>query len=218
MYFETDLDKWDAATEVATFLDRCGDEDGVDLRNLFTIEGSKTPEERLKVWFSFLVQRCNDIITMDDAPDVVVGRQGGVPYLNRWYLIPRNPYCNAYLHQFLLPDIDEAPHDHPWRSLSFCLDGEHRELYGEPENMKERTIRTGDVTYRGLKHIHRVLLNEDKGEHAAHEYVIAMTLFITGPIKRPWGFWCDNERWVSWQDFLGADNYGGAKPIVGCGE
>jgi len=216
-YFETDLTKWNGTTQMATFLDQCASQDGIDLRAMFQLEGTKSPEQRLEEWFQYLVQRCNDIMAMDDTPDLVVGRIGGVPYLNRWYLIPRNPFCNAYLHQFLLPDIDEAPHDHPWRSLSFALEGDHAELHGKPESLQRRAIKKGDVTYRGLNHIHRVLLNENPNPDE-HEYDIAYTLFITGPIKRQWGFWCSDEKFMPWWEFMGPDNYGGAQPVIGCGE
>lgn len=50
-------------------------------------------------------------------PDVVIGGFQN-PYLLRWYVIPRNPVFNVYVHLFLRSDDDRALHDHPWANLS----------------------------------------------------------------------------------------------------
>ena len=60
------------------------------------------------------------------APDLVVGSPKR-PYMHRWWLIPRNPVFNVYLHRFLRSDDDRALHDHPWPSLSILLHGSYRE-------------------------------------------------------------------------------------------
>ena len=46
-------------------------------------------------------------------PDFIVGGKDN-PYLLRWFVIPRNPVFNIYLHRFLRSDDDRALHDHPW--------------------------------------------------------------------------------------------------------
>lgn len=42
-------------------------------------------------------------------PDFVIGDD----YLRRWYVVPRNPFCNVYLHHILHSDDDRALHDQP---------------------------------------------------------------------------------------------------------
>ena len=46
-------------------------------------------------------------------PDFAVGGWT-LPYLLRWWLVPRNKVANAYLHKFFRSDDDRAHHDHPW--------------------------------------------------------------------------------------------------------
>lgn len=46
-------------------------------------------------------------------PDFVIGGQER-PYLRRWFVIPRNPIWNVYLHQFLRSD-------HPMTTLRTAL-------------------------------------------------------------------------------------------------
>ncbi len=53
-------------------------------------------------------------------PDFVIGTADD-PYLRRWWLIPRNPVFNLYVHHFLRSDDDRALHDHPWPSVSVIL-------------------------------------------------------------------------------------------------
>lgn len=61
-------------------------------------------------------------ISWDRAPDFVIGRTGD-PYMERWWLIPRNRFFNIYLHRFWRSDDDRALHDHPWVNLSILLKG-----------------------------------------------------------------------------------------------
>lgn len=60
-------------------------------------------------------------------PDFIVGGHDN-PYLERWWLIPRNPLFNMYLHRFLRDDDDRALHDHPWPWCSILLRGEYIEV------------------------------------------------------------------------------------------
>ena len=52
-------------------------------------------------------------------PDRVINSS----YLHRWHILPRNRWCNIYLHRFVGDDDDRALHDHPWWSVSFLLKG-----------------------------------------------------------------------------------------------
>jgi hypothetical protein len=53
-------------------------------------------------------------------------------------------------------------------------------------------------------------------EHRSHSRELpALTLFITGPKVREWGFHCP-QGFVHWRDFVHPDDPGGIGP--GCGE
>lgn len=126
------------------------------------------------------------------APDFVVG-DGPKPYLRRWWLIPRNPLVNVYLHQFLRSDDDRALHDHPWANCSILLAGsyvEHRILAGGIHTRTRRVA--GDWTVRPSGAIaHRIEIEDGP----------CWTLFITGPVYRRWGFHCPDRGWVYWKIF-----------------
>ncbi|MBW4089921.1 MAG: hypothetical protein HIU82_02260 [Proteobacteria bacterium] len=138
-------------------------------------------------------------------PDFVIGTADD-PYLRRWWLIPRNPLFNLYVHHFLRSDDDRALHDHPWPSLSVILDGRYIEhVAGAPAFLRD----TGQVTARGPRAAHRVeLLTRNRRPQPVR------TLFITGPRVRAWGFHCPNG-WRRWQDFV-ADTPGGNTVGRGC--
>lgn len=140
---------------------------------------------------------------MDRSPDIQIGKANPKgPYLNRWYLIPRNKYFNIYLHEFLRDDNDEALHDHPWWSLSFLLQGHLQEQrsYNGPYTW----IGQGSIVFRRAKFAHRIALLSDNKP---------ITLFMTGPVIRPWGFHCPTG-WVPWEKFIPRVDKG----LSGCGE
>lgn len=123
-------------------------------------------------------------------PDFIVGGRDD-PYLLRWWLIPRNKVFNVYLHQFLRDDEDRACHDHPWVSLSISLTKPMRERYLRRGVEMEREVRPGDIVLRGARFAHRMIV-PDPG---------ALTIFITGPRVREWGFvW--PKGWVPWKVFV----------------
>lgn len=135
-------------------------------------------------------------------PDFIIGDN----YLRRWWILPRNDFCNIYLHEFRRSDEDRALHDHPWPSTSFIISGQYREH--TPDGVFLRTA--GDVVSREAEALHRVeLLSDDTGE------VPAISLFITGPKCREWGFDC-SHGWVHWQDFVKSEDPGAVGK--GCGE
>jgi hypothetical protein len=127
-------------------------------------------------------------------PDLQIKRDGK-PYLNRWWLLPKDKYpINIYLHQFLSSDPDKELHDHPWWSVSFLLKGELEELYngGAYGNAIWRKILLLLPYLRRSRHSHRMLLKSES----------AWTIFITGKEWRPWGFWTE-DGWVESSEFLG---------------
>ena len=155
-------------------------------------------------------------------PDVIIG-QPGVPYMLRWFIIPRNKYFNIYLHKFLHDDEDRALHDHPWVSLSIILRGKYIE---HMPGGKIKIRRRGHFVLRRATHAHRVELFKDtvigfsgtqaiegtdtramkiyeKGKMPRRVW----TLFITGPKIRDWGFHCP-QGWRRWQDFVNPNNHG----------
>lgn len=149
------------------------------------------------------------------APDFVIGGQDD-PYLLRWFLIPRNPVFNIYVHQFLRSDDDRALHDHPWLfNCSILLEGSYREwfdvlrrhIHGRYWIMRESADRTaGDVKFRWGAAPHRVELHQDPFSETHHS-LPCWTVFITGPRVREWGFHCP-QGWVHWKKFTDSRDSG----------
>jgi hypothetical protein len=130
-------------------------------------------------------------------PDYVIGDD----YLRRWYVIPRNPWSNIYLHEFRRSDDDRALHDHPWDNASLVLYGEVDEI--TPEGTFRRSA--GDRIERKAADAHRIELIGP----------FAVSLFITGPKVREWGFHCPSG-WVHWEQFTAP---GDSRLVgAGCGE
>lgn len=131
------------------------------------------------------------------SPDYVIGDN----YLRRWWIVPRNPLRNVYLHQFTRSDDDRALHDHPWTNMSLVISGRYIEHTPEGSFLRE----PGDTVSRAAESLHRIELPE--GE-------VPVTLFITGPVIRDWGFQCPNG-WVHWRKFTDETGAGIGR---GCGE
>lgn len=131
-------------------------------------------------------------------PDFVIGDN----YLRRWWIVPRNDGCNVYLHEINKSDDDRALHDHPWANTSMLLFGSYIEH--TPEGSFTRSA--GDVVAREAEAAHR--LEVIPGERA-------VSLFITGPKVREWGFHCP-KGWVLWSLFV--DDKDTGKVGQGCGE
>jgi hypothetical protein len=138
-------------------------------------------------------------------PDFIIGG-AEQPYLLRWYLIPRNRWFNIYLHRIVRSDDDRALHDHPWWSVSLCLDGFMFEAL--PDN-HGRAVYQGDIVCRSATALHRLILLAGQP---------CTTLFITGPRIREWGFQCP-QGWRHWKIFTGYDETGDSRKVGrGCGE
>lgn len=117
-------------------------------------------------------------------PDFVIGDD----YLRRWWVIPRNPYANVYLHEILHSDDVRALHDHPWDNRTFVLEGGYIEH--TPQGIFERKV--GDIIERKATDAHR--LEVPTGGRA-------VSIFMTGPIIREWGFHCP-QGWRHWKEFV----------------
>lgn len=137
----------------------------------------------------------------DLSPDLYIGGQEN-PYLMRWYILPRNPIFNIYLHKIVRDDDDRALHDHPWWSLSLLLKGEIIEVDNNGWHFYKRL----KIRFRKAEYCHRLML-----PYRGHEKP-AWTLFITGPRIREWGFHCP-QGWRHWKFFTDET---GAKVGRGC--
>ena len=127
-------------------------------------------------------------------------------YLRRWYLVPRNPVLNVYLHHFLRSDDDRALHDHPWPWASWLLHGRYI----------EHTIAAGGVHRRHERHVGSLKLALPSRAHRVEVLPgeSGWTLFITGPRVREWGFHCPEQGWIHFKRFTKAGTYGERGP--GC--
>lgn len=142
-------------------------------------------------------------------PHQVIG--DGSPYLLRWYVIPRNPLLNIYVHKFLRSDDDRALHDHPWWFVSLVLRGGYVEVH-EADHGKTMALcrtsildwgspfRSRMVAFRPATWRHRVVLPHElrqvqyaDGTWSRETQMVekpCWTLIVTGPKVREWGFWC----------------------------
>lgn len=164
------------------------------------IEKPSASLEEMQAWAASIMKR---------PPDVVIGEPER-PYLRRWYVVPRNEWANIYLHEILRSDDDRAGHDHPWDNVSILLEGGYEEVQFSPEKPwveYGRFFRTaGTIVPRRATDTHRLVLPNEGS---------AISLFMTGPKIRDWGFWCTG-RWVPWQEFTAGEK--GELIGRGCGE
>lgn len=151
-------------------------------------------------------------------PRVIFDREGGSPYLSRWYLIGKRPVLdpelpgqqfadqvavakrehrlpfNLFLHRFHRSDDDGALHSHPWAwSLSLVLVGGYSEERRQGDSVVRRLIRPGMFNFIRGTDYHRVdLLEYD-----------TWSLFLVGPKASTWYFW---DRYTGkrspWRDFI----------------
>jgi hypothetical protein len=135
----------------------------------------------LQIWARQAMQR---------EPDFIIGDN----YLRRWWIVPPNMWQNVYLHETLKSDDDRALHDHPWDNISFLIDGCYTEITPKGDFVRK----AGDVVQRKAEDSHRLVL-PDGGR--------AVSIFITGPKYREWGFHCPNG-WRHWRDFCDATDSG----------
>ncbi|NKI18499.1 hypothetical protein HCU74_13870 [Spongiibacter sp. KMU-166] len=118
----------------------------------------------------------------------------GDNYLSRWHILPKNRLFNIYLHHVCGDDPDMNLHDHPWLfNLSIVLRGDIEETLPT----RQRLLQEGSLTARMSRAPHRLALRSPD----------SLTLFITGPKIRDWGFYTDNG-WVPSSRYLSADGNG----------
>lgn len=135
------------------------------------------------------------------------------PYLLRWWLIPRNPWFNIYLHKFLRDDDDRALHDHPWWFVSLMISGGYVETrpLPSPYGTMEFERHAPSIAFRHPTDRHRVALFKDKEGKS----LPCWTIVLTGRASRTWGFWCP-KGFVPWHEFVDQDDKGNVGK--GCGD
>lgn len=146
---------------------------------------------------AWLFEKLSDEVGAARAPDVIIdgGDTAHLPYLRRWFVIPRNKFLNVYLHHFQRSDGSPIPHDHPWLNLSIVLHGEYVEQWIQQGGIPRAVIRkAGDIVFRLPWFAHRIEMAPG-GQ--------CWTLFITGPNLRTWGFHSPTRGWIDWKTYLG---------------
>jgi len=133
-------------------------------------------------------------------PDFTIKTPDGEIYLLRWYIIPRNPYFNIYLHKFVHSDDSRALHDHMYVNLSILIKNGYMEQFSR--GIKFRTAPC--LILRKPSTLHRIQLHCDDNE----KEIPAWSIFITGPRIREWGFMCPNKRWIPWFEFVKVEEGG----------
>lgn len=147
-------------------------------------------------------------------PDLIIAPDG-VPYLYRWAVFREDKSAVIYFHVQVKSDPERPLHDHPWDNTSIILSGGYNELLstnpaGKIYDVQEFERKKGDMVFRKAEHSHRLILPEG--------IPYAMTLFITGPERKQWGFWTEppngrpaerNWKWISSKEMVEQRREGG---------
>jgi len=109
----------------------------------------------------------------------------------------RRYWPNAYIHAFYRSDDDRALHDHPWPWMTVMLSGRYI------EHVPLRRSRPAGETFGRLRQPGDVVVRARASRPHRLELVDVpvITLFVTAPKLREWGFWCEHG-WVHHQDYL----------------
>lgn len=129
---------------------------------------------------------------MESPPNEVISRNGR-PYLERWYVArQRNEALdNVYIHRFVASDLGEDLHDHPWSSHGIVLRGWYVEEWIDDDGANRVGSRqVGHVIARRADTSHAIIACEPG----------TVTLFMTGPKIRDWGF-ITPDGWVHHQQY-----------------
>lgn len=111
-------------------------------------------------------------------------------YLTRYIIEFGERRSSIRLHIFTGPDHDPCFHDHPWWFVTFVLWGGYVERFaGKFGEQRECKVRWFGFRPRMFRHRITTLLRKT-----------VVTLIITGPIEREWGFYTDNG-WMNWKVF-----------------
>lgn len=158
----------------------------------------------------------NAFVRVLPDPRVIYDREGGSPYLSRWYLLGAKPDedaklkgqvvfketwasrlpFNVYLHRFHRSDDDGALHSHPWTwAVSLVLVGGYGEERRQGDQVITRTVLPMTINFLRGDDFHRVDLIE-------HD---AWSLFVVGPKASTWYFWDRTRKQrAHWRAFVQA--------------
>ena len=103
----------------------------------------------------------------------------------------------ARVHWILKSDEARHLHDHPFDSISIILQGGYWE---HKIDGSRKWHGPGSIVRRKAEDAHRLELNTELSM-AGVEYVPCVSIFITGPWRRDWGFHT-GSGWVYWRDYL----------------
>lgn len=106
------------------------------------------------------------------------------PYLVRWTLFTVFG-LSLKLHIFVGDDPEDL-HDHPWAFFSLLLAGSYAEVTESGVTMRHAP----SIVYRPAKWKHRVMSHPG-----------AVSLVLSFPRVREWGFWPDG-KWVKWSTYI----------------
>lgn len=169
--------------------------------------------KRLPNWMLRKLLRSHTKTTQQRPPDVrIPGDLSIPPYMLRWWKIKRNAFFNVYYHIVRRSDDDTALHDHPWWNFSIILEGNYFEHLIHQGGINTRTkYGPGSVRFRRSGNFaHRLELekwDDSWPDHMRGQEKPVLTIFITGPALRRWGFH-HPLRWVDaydWDEFLAAN-------------
>jgi hypothetical protein len=165
---------------------------------------------RLPNWALRKLLQSHVRVTRSREPDVrIPGDRSIPPYMLRWWKIKRNAFFNVYYHIVRRSDDDTALHDHPWWNFSIVLEGSYTEHLIEAGGINRKTrYGPGAVRFRRSGNFaHRLELDRyEEGKLFGGEEKPVLTIFITGPALRRWGFH-HPLQWVDaydWDEFLRA--------------
>ena len=147
------------------------------------------------------------------------------PYLERFYILPRNPFFSPLVHIWRGGDFHQAPHCHPAGSWSILLCGRLREfvIYREKEwslgswNYHGRIASGCDEAWRDLRPfaaIYRPAEFRHRIEILPSGRLPPITIFIFFRKRREWGFWCPQKSgkriWTPWKKVVDQGGCGDA--------
>lgn len=175
--------------------------------------------KRLPPWMLRKLLQSHVDTTARRRPDVrIPGDITIPPYMLRWWKIKRNAFFNVYYHIVRRSDDDTALHDHPWWNFSIILEGSYFEHLIHEGGINTRTkYSAGAVRFRRSGNFaHRLELErypDNYGFGLGGEEKPVLTIFITGPALRRWGFH-HPKRWVDayeWDEFLRKEGINGMR-------
>lgn len=130
--------------------------------------------------------------------------EDGTLYLSRYRIMGWMPGSTTkwplsiYLHHFHRPDLDDAPHNHPWKwSFSLTLAGGYTEERADVDNPIPG--------HCAIEHRRMRFLSVNWISHSAYHLVSKLhgketwTLFFAGPKATSWGFYVPGRGHVEWR-------------------